>query len=189
MIFWSAAGGAAAGLVIAGRFVGSDFAAVASLGAVAGAVLGAVRWIVLRRRVANAWPWVLSSSVAWAAAMAIGVAIGKSVEFAPDDLLLTFGFGGVVMGAVVVMGALVGLLLGGLQWLTLRAEVPGAGWWVVACGVGWAVGGLVAAGLVLTVEEGGGLFLLGVGAAIGSVAGAITGVTVVRLMPRPRVAG
>ena len=183
MIFWSAAGGAAAGLVIAGRFVGSDFAAAASLGAVAGAVLGAVHWVVLRRRVANAWPWVLSSSVAWAAAMATGVAIGKSVEFAPDHLLLSLGFGGVVMGAVV------GLLLGGLQWLTLRAEIPGAGWWFVACGVGWAVGGLVAAGLVLTVEEGGGLLLLAVGAAIGLVAGAITGVAVVRLMPRPRAAG
>ena len=121
--------------------------------------------------------------MAWAAAGAIGDAIGESVELAPDDLLLTLGFIGVVMGAVV------GLLLGGLQWLTLRPEVPGAGWWVVACVAGWALGGLVAAGLVLIVEEGGGLLLLGVGAAIGLVAGAITGVAVVRLMPRPLAAG
>ena len=115
--------------------------------------------------------------------MAIGDAIGESVELAPDDLLLTLGFIDVVMGAVV------GLLLGGLQWLTLRPEVPGAGWWVVACVAGWALGGLVAAGLVLIVEEGGGLLLRGVGAAIGLVAGAITGVAVVRLMPRPLAAG
>ncbi len=186
MIAWSAVGAAAAGLVIASRFTGSDIARSASLGAVAGALLGVTQWFVLRQRAVSALPWVLSGSVAWAVAMAVGTVIGRSVEFAPDSAAT---YAAAAAGAVSVMGAVVGLFLGGLQWLTLRKDVPGAGWWVVACVVGWAVASLAAAGILLIVgdrvEEWGGLPLLGVVAAIGLVAGAITGVAVVRLMPQP----
>ena len=40
------------------------------------------------------------------------------------------------VGGVSIFGTVVGVL----QWLVLRRQVPRAGWWVLASTVGWVVG-------------------------------------------------
>lgn len=96
----------------------------AFLSVAAGSILvGVFQWLVLRR--------YLESAILWVAA----------------------GLGAAVLGQVVVLGlgvfttdlaqvagvGMYGALAGMLQWLALRREVPGAGWWVLVSTVGWMV--------------------------------------------------
>ena len=71
------------------------------------------------------WPqWVLATAVGWAA--------GETVAFAvPED--------NVAIGALHT--AVIGALIGAVQWLVLRRWLAGAGWWVAASAAGMALGG------------------------------------------------
>jgi len=72
---------------------------------------------------------------------------------------------GLVLGGEMGIGILVGLT----QWLVLRRYFPGAGWWVLASGIGWLAGwAIVTSGLI--VPPGGGLLT-------SIVTGAVFGVT------------
>lgn len=54
-----------------------------------------------------------------------------------------------------VAGALLGSLMGGLQWVELRRRVSRAGWWVAANALGWAAGALIAGVFLVPVIEAG----------------------------------
>jgi hypothetical protein len=96
-------------------------------GLLAGAVIGAAQWLALRRLV----PWV------WIAATSIGMAVGLAAGAALVDY-------GISRGDLVLMGAVTGALVGGLQALVLaRQRIPGAVWWAVANPPAWALGWLV----------------------------------------------
>ena len=100
-------GGLLANLIV-GR-VDSVGAALAG-GLVAGAVIGTAQWLALRPLV----PWI------WAAATSIGMAVGLAAGAA----LVEYETG---RGDVVAMGAVTGLVVGGLQAVVLaRARVSGA---------------------------------------------------------------
>jgi hypothetical protein len=96
-------------------------------GLIAGTAIGAAQWLALRRLV----PWI------WIAATSIGMAVGLTVGAALVDY-------GISRGNLVVMGAVTGALVGGLQSLVLaRRRISGAAWWAVANPLAWALGWLV----------------------------------------------
>lgn len=122
---------------------------------------GVLQWMLLRRLIADTGWWVLVSVVAVAI---VGV--------------LVFGLGLIDRDAGWVLGVAVGwIVLGTLQWLVLREQVAGAGWWVLANTLGLIVAvpvvGLVtwATGAPADSPIGGFLRWLAFGAAYGVVTG------------------
>ena len=117
--------------------VDSLWAALAG-GLIAGAVIGAAQWLVLRRLV----PWV------WIAATSVGMAVGLAAGAALVDY-------GTSRGNLVVVGAVTGVLVGGLQALVLaRQRISGAVWWAMANPPAWALGWLVTSYVITkNVEE------------------------------------
>ena len=88
---------------------------------------GVLQWLLLRRHVGDTDLWVLASVGAVAA---IGV--------------IAFGVGMINRDIGWVLGVVVGwIVLGLLQWLILRQQVPSAGWWVLATMLGLFVAGPV----------------------------------------------
>lgn len=117
-------GGLFADLVVDG--VDSVGTALAG-GLIAGAIIGAAEWFVLRRWVS--WLWIPATS----AGMAVGLAAGAA--------LVDYG---IARGDIVLMGAVTGVGVGVLQALVLaRHRIPGALWWAVANPPAWALGWLI----------------------------------------------
>ena len=103
-------------------------------GLIAGAVIGAAGWFVLRQRVS--WLWIPATMVG----MAVGLAAGAA--------LVDYGIG---RGDLLLMGAVTGLGVGVLQALVLtRHGIPGAFWWAVVNPLAWALGWLVTSYVITT---------------------------------------
>jgi hypothetical protein len=134
-------------------------------GLIIGAAIGIAQGLVVRRRIAPMGWWVLVS--------ALGFGVGKFLGEAAAGGMPA------VVGSLLT-GAIIGLSVGVAQWLVLRGKVTGAGWWLAANIVGWAIGW----SLISLVEEAEGMstamvYLIGgVGAA---AAGIITGIALVGL--------
>jgi hypothetical protein len=106
-------------------------------GAACGAVLGAVQWLVLRRRLSLSRNWIVATSLGMAGGLALTLAL----------------FGTTTAGsALLLRGVTTGLLIGLAQWLVLRGSIPRAWVWVPTVAAGWALGWPVssAIGLGLT---------------------------------------
>lgn len=107
-------------------------------GLLAGAVIGAAQWLALRNLVP--WIWIAATSLGMAAGLAVGAVV---VDYGIDrtDLL--------------IMGALTGVGVGGLQALVLaRQHVSRATWWAVVNPVAWALAWLVTSYVIsANVEE------------------------------------
>jgi hypothetical protein len=124
-------GGLIADLVVDG--VDSVGTAVAG-GLIAGAIIGAAEWFVLRRWVS--WLWIPATSVGMAVGLAAGAAL---VDY------------GIDRADVVLIGAVTGLGVGVLQTLVLaRHQIPDAWWWAVANPPAWALGWLVTSYVIST---------------------------------------
>ena len=106
--------------------VDSVGAAIAG-GVIAGAVVGAAQWVALRQVVP--WHWIAATSLGMGIGLAIGAAI---VDY------------GIDRGDLMLMGAVTGLAVGGLQAVVLAQRgIAGAWWWVVANPPTWAVAWLI----------------------------------------------
>jgi hypothetical protein len=124
-------GGFIADLVING--VDSVGTALAG-GLIAGTIIGAAGWFVLRKRVS--WLWIPASALGMAVGLAAGAAL---VDY------------GISRGDVVLIGALTGLGVGVLQALVLaRHQIPNAWWWALANPPAWALGWLVTSYVITT---------------------------------------
>jgi hypothetical protein len=91
-------------------------------GLIAGAILGAAQWLALRSFVP--WVWVVATSVGMAAGLTAGAAL--------------VGYG-VSRGDLALMGAVTGLVVGGLQAFLLARRGSGALWWVAVNPPAWAL--------------------------------------------------
>ena len=121
------------GFPIGGYAANLTVGAVDSVGAaipgglIAGAVIGAAQWIALRQLV----PWL------WIAAMSIGMAVGLTLGAALVDY-------GISRGDLMLMGAITGAGVGGLQAIVLaRQRISGAAWWAAANPPAWALAWLI----------------------------------------------
>ena len=117
------------GGLIADIVVGPVDSVAAALagGLIAGAVIGAAQWFALRQAVS--WPWIAATSLGMAAGLAVGAAV---VDY------------GISRGDLMLMGALTGAGVGGLQALVLAQQrISGAAWWAVANPPAWALAWLV----------------------------------------------
>jgi hypothetical protein len=124
-------GGYIADLVING--VDSVGNAVAG-GLIAGSIIGAAGWFVLRKRIS--WLWIPATAVGMAVGLAAGAAL---VDY------------GINRGDVVLIGAVTGLGVGVLQALVLaRHQIRNAWWWALANPPAWALGWLVTSYVITT---------------------------------------
>jgi hypothetical protein len=124
-------GGLIADLVING--VDSVGTALAG-GLIAGTIIGAAGWFVLRKRIS--WLWIPATAVGMAVGLAAGAAL---VDY------------GIARGDVVLIGAVTGLGVGVLQALVLaRHQIPNAWWWALANPPAWALGWLVTSYVITT---------------------------------------
>ena len=129
---------------------------------------GFMQWLVLRRRIAGTGWWVPASTLGFPVALVMAEGAMRLVGI-PSPILL---------------GVLFGILSGILPWLVLRRQVARAGWWVPAHLLGSLVGG--AMGIVAFHV----MALIGfyqfpwaaAGAMFGAGLGAITGITLDRLL-------
>lgn len=104
-------------------------------GAVMGAVVGVLQWLVLRRRLARAGWWVPANMAGWA----LGQAAGQVIFFRwllDDRVLLSAAVWTATAGGV-------GGLIGTIQWFVLRRRSRRAGWWIpvstLALAAGWSL--------------------------------------------------
>ena len=112
---------------LAGRAIAGPVDAVWTAilaGAVAGLVLGAAQWLVLRR---------VGIDTRWILATAGGLAVGLGLAFA------IFGYGDSV-GDLAVVGAVAGLGIGIAQWPLLHGRVDASFAWIPATSAAWALG-------------------------------------------------
>ncbi len=105
------------------------------MGAIIGASVGLIQWIILKRKVSLSASWILASIAGLAASeLVAGLvfwAFGSSRNIGVGSL------GPVLIWILIytVGGALIGLL----QWPVLRRKVKRAGWWVLASALGWGL--------------------------------------------------
>ena len=134
--------------------------------------------------------WVVASLVGGVFGVNVGalvVFVGGLIAGASMDALAGL-IAGASMGALVLqvgVGVGSGFMVGVLQWLVLRRQVAGVGWWVVASAAGWVVLmvmtwlGSVGARAIMVGAAG---MIVGVGVLAGVVAGGAVGGFVVGVL-------
>ncbi|MBD1921444.1 hypothetical protein H6F77_10115 [Microcoleus sp. FACHB-831] len=146
-------------------------------GAVGGGAIALAQALVLRRHLPLARLWILATIVSWV--VIGGSGIGAIGWVAPTTKLFAlrvkFGF---------FDGAMVGALLGLMQWFVLRQQLARASVWILTNAASWAIG--LATGWVA-----GGILRVSAGIFLGEIVGlaltwvvvaAITGVALICLL-------
>lgn len=155
------------------------------VGFLEGIILGLAQWLVLRHYIKHIGVWVVVTAIAGLVAWLIGTKMSVVLAFA--YFAGNSSNAATLLQGVVLLGAWIGAVLGFAQWLVLEVRIRGAGWWIFANAVAWALGSLVAflgAGTVSSDELSITALLAKAltGIATGSVIGAITGVALVWLL-------
>ena len=96
-----------------------------------GLALGILQWLVLQRRINNAWQWIIATTIGWV--------LGSTIILSLAPEVMDF-----------LAGVIMGVTTGTAQWLILRREVNWAGWWIVINVVGWTTGMGLLPGVMLT---------------------------------------
>jgi hypothetical protein len=96
-----------------------------------GFAIAILQWMVLLRRLGQAWRWIVFSFAGWAAGYLI------TVFLVPAEL-------------EIFNGSVLGLAVGVAQWGILRTKVRWAAWWVVFSLIGWTTGLTLLPGLFST---------------------------------------
>jgi hypothetical protein len=124
--------GGAAATVLVGPIESVGAALIA--GAVAGGVIGAAQWLVLRRRIPLSALWVAATAGGMAVGMALGqVLLGDSTAMQP----------------LLLRGLVVGTAIGAAQAMLLRGIVPVPMTWAVVVALGWPLAWAVSAAIGL----------------------------------------
>ena len=142
---------------------------------IGGLIIGALQWLVLRRRVRQAQWWVPFTL--------LGVVVGSAASFVMGEVVLrAVGLG----AAFASLGGVIGLGVGVSQWVVLSHWLQRAGWWIWANIAGYSLG-VYGAYLFPSIFPRGGIIYGGpeFGLVIGAVVGAITGVSLAVLFRWP----
>jgi len=137
---------------------------VVVFGLLIGAALGTMHWLVLRRRIRQAYLWVVASVVG-------GVVLA----------MLSLAMGGAVGG--LLGGLRIGAVLGIMQWLVLRRWISRAYLYLLASIGGFALA--LSAGEAVGFSLGGSAGWLAGGTILGIITGTITGAALVWLLHQP----
>ena len=105
--------------------------------------------------------WILASGLGWTAGLPVGAILAQRI-----------GLSEALFG--VVMGAVIGVTTGLLQWIYLSRHVTSAGWWIPANIFAWASS-------ILYYQAG----VSWLGVLYGALAGIVTGVAILWLIYRP----
>ena len=169
--FWPAWGAAFLGFPIGGAaatlLVGPIESVGAALiaGAVAGGVIGAAQWLVLRRRIPLSALWVAATAGGMAVGMALGqVLLGDSTTMQP----------------LLLRGLVVGAAVGAAQVALLRGIVPTPTMWAVVVTLGWPLAWAVSAAIGLDLTRNWAVF----GASGALILQLATGLTLAYLLRR-----
>ncbi len=96
-----------------------------------GPILGALQWLVLRRALRVGAGWVVASTAGWLAGTAVEMAVSPLLDPLIQALWQNLGLWEVFW--LNFVNQLVILTVFGLvQWIILRRQVVGAGWWIAA---------------------------------------------------------
>lgn len=101
-------------------------------GAMLGAGVGIMQWLVLRQRISKAGWWILASIVSIAAAAVILSLFPAEAPWVVNGI------------SIIILGAIVGVA----QWLVLWWQIPKANLWIIANILGVAVGGALGVGVM-----------------------------------------
>jgi hypothetical protein len=151
-------------------------------GTIEGAFLGWFQWRILKEQIPiGKAEWIkVTITVAvlgWFLGMLpslffIQSAGSDNTAASPDVFGNPLVFAMLCISSGLIMGAVFGLF----QWYVLRRYAYGAGWWILANGLGWAAGlGWIYAGATLPDEQSGILFNILIGALAGVLAGLSVG--------------
>jgi hypothetical protein len=110
---------------------------LATIGALVGAAIGFGQWLALRSRIVGAGQWVVASTVGWAI-FGLLLIVQLLVVYAPRPPGQTASLD--VLIIPIWTGIITGALVGVLQWLVLRRQVPGAALWILASALSWGLG-------------------------------------------------
>ncbi len=148
-------------------------------GAMLGLALGIAQGLVLRRYAGwvNGW-WLLASITGGLVGLSLGMALADRLTL-PTLHMATRGAAMPVIPWQAVFqagvtGALVGLGLGGAQWLVLRRASQSSRRWIIANVLGWMAGMALGAALAARIGVVGALLVTGV------TSGVITGLLMTR---------
>jgi hypothetical protein len=148
------------GLTVIGRVPGiSQTQPMLLMPLLAGVVIGALQWMVLRRRLPVGGNWVVVSAAAMSVP-ALGVVMPVVMMYAVQLWFVTLS----APGGFAVIGA----WMGAAQWLILRRHVAYAIVWVPACALAWSAWPLYGYGVSSTT--------------IGMLAGVVTGIVMAVLL-------
>ncbi len=137
--FW--AGGPAPG-----RAILSALIVLASGALLEGGLVGVAQWKVLQYQLPllPALPWVRSTIAGAALAWALGLIPIMAAQLTqPAAAAAPAPHGGAVLALALAMGFLLGPILAIPQAFVLRGYVSGAGWWIPANALAWALGMVV----------------------------------------------
>jgi len=88
---------------------------------ISGALISALQWAVLYKRIHKAWRWAIFSSLGWVSGYVFFVFLSA-------------------LRLEIPAGIPIGLIVGFAQWLLLRKEVDWAGWWIIISIMAWTTG-------------------------------------------------
>ena len=161
----------------------------AVVGAVVGLISGIAQWLVLKWKGINAGSWISATVIGWilggVSAWIVSVLLntsGGDVLTGPSAGLLGDSSLGSGLLMAAVFGAVAGLVLGLVQFLSLQKHSKKASLWIIASPLAWIVAAcLVILALSLIMQSGFGVQINPIvlqilyGAIIGTIAGATTG--------------
>jgi len=140
-----------------------------------GIFLGLAQWLVLRPYISKSYDWILNHAVGWVVGYTLGLYVVQLLSKTSLGMLLGF----ISFGVIIAL----------FQYPALRREIPHLATWILANVAGWTLGAylsLLAAGVLFQnkVPTTFASVLVSVGIT-GFVAGAITGLALIRIVRQP----
>ena len=142
---------------------------------ISGIFLGLAQWLVLRPYISKSYDWILNHAVGWVVGYTLGLYVVQLLSKTSLGMLVGF----ISFGVIVAL----------FQYPALRREIPHLATWILANVAGWTLGAylsLLAVGVLFQnkVPTTFVSVLVSVGIT-GFVAGAITGLALIRIVRQP----